>query len=181
MQDRHFLSEITQTARKLSGDWRARIGLAFVMLLILTSLVVHRFSAKDERINCTFQIARQENVPVVQGDAFKVDTCVELEVASTNSARTLGLSGRKSMDWDNGLLFDFHKPDEYCMWMKDMHFALDMMWLNEDKEIIYMIEDVTPDTYPKSFCGPAEARYVVEVNTGVVKAGDLQIHQRLRF
>lgn len=149
--------------------------------LLLISLIVHRFSPKETRLDCAFRVANSSEVPVTKGDAFKVDECVHLEVAATNSARTLGLSGRASMPADQGMLFDFYKPGEYCMWMKDMSFALDMMWLNEDKEIIYMIENVGPDTYPQSFCGPKEARYVVEVNAGVVKAADLHVKQRIRF
>lgn len=67
------------------------------------------------------------------------------------------------------------------MWMKDMNFSLDMIWLNEAKEIVDIKEDIKPETYPNAFCGPGTARYVVEVNTGVVRAGDLRIGQQLRF
>lgn len=152
-----------------------------VVALLCLVLIVYRFSPKSVQADCAFRIADSAVLPVTQGDAFKVTTCVQLEIASTNSARTLGLSGRKDMARDRGMLFDFGQPAEYCMWMKDMHFSLDMIWLNESKEIVYMIEGVTPDTYPKSFCGPASARYVVEVNSGIVKAADLHTGQRLKF
>jgi uncharacterized protein len=85
------------------------------------------------------------------------------------------------MDTDRGMLFDFGAPDQYCMWMKDMKFSLDMIWLNEQKEIVSLVENVSPQTYPKSFCGPKTAWYVVEVNAGIVSAADLRVGQRLNL
>lgn len=152
-----------------------------MVFLLLAGLIVYRFSPKTDSADCAFRISKNTQLPAVKGDAFRVDTCVKLEKAVTNSERTLGLSGRESLPADRGMLFDFQTPGEYCMWMKDMRFGLDMMWLNEQKEIIYIIEGVTPETYPKSFCGPAEGLYVVEVNAGIVKAADLRVGQRLRF
>lgn len=172
-------TELARSLRRLSQkQWIRFIALVLVIVLVI-SIVVYRYSPKYARASCPFRIA--DVVPETPGDAYRVNTCVKLDVASTNSARTLGLSGRKGMARDRGMLFDFAVADEYCMWMKDMHFSLDMLWLNESKEIVYIIEDVSPDTYPKSFCGPTDARYVVEVNSGVVKAGDLRIGQRLKF
>lgn len=155
--------------------------LAGVALLLVCGLIVHRFSAKSVYTECAFRIASSAVSPETKGDAHRVDTCVQLEETSSESERVLGLSGRRSMDRNQGMLFDFARPAEYCMWMKDMHFALDMLWLDERQEIVYMIENVTPDTYPKSFCGPKSAQYVVEVNSGIVKAADLHVGQRLRF
>ena len=181
MQNKEIVkTELAHSFKRLSGSWRFRIGAAALLLLILVSVVVHRFSPKTTVEDCAFRISTAA-LPEIKGDAFRVDTCVELDVASTNSARTLGLSGRKTMPQTHGMLFDFVVAAEYCMWMKDMHFGLDMIWLNEQKEIVYMIEGVTPDTYPKSFCGPGTARYVVEVNQGIVKAGDLHVGQHLNF
>jgi uncharacterized protein len=173
----------TELARKFKlwiRGWRG-ILLAVLLVWFSAALVVYRFSPKDTVDNCAFKIPTSAVNPETKGDAYKLDQCVRLEEASSNSERVLGLSGRKSMPKNSGMLFDFARPAEYCMWMKDMHFALDMIWLNSQQELVYMIEDVTPETYPKSFCGPKSARYVVEVGSGIVRAGDLRIGQRLRF
>lgn len=174
-------TELAHRIQKWTRSWRVRVVLAGFALLLVSGLVIYRYSPKEIETSCAFRIPESAASPETKGDAYRVDTCVSLELVSTNSERTLGLSGRSDMALDRGMLFDFKAPNEYCMWMKDMNFSLDMVWLNEQKEIVYMIEGVTPDTYPKSFCGPEEARYVIEVNTGIVKAADLRIGQRLRF
>lgn len=158
------------------------IVFAVVAVAVITGLaIVYRFSPKSSRTDCSFRIDESAVLPRTQGDAFSAATCVNLEVASTNSTRTLGLSGRPSMAMNQGMLFDFRQPGEYCIWMKDMKFALDIIWLSEEKEISQMIDNLTPDTYPKSYCGPPTSRYVVEVNSGVIKAADLHTGQRIKL
>lgn len=174
-------TELARNIKLWASRRRVRIALASGLSLVLVLLIFHRFSPKTAYVDCAFRIPDAALGPETQGDAYRLDNCVQLEVATTNSARTLGLSGRKSMGKDRGMVFDFGVPSEYCMWMKDMNFSLDMLWLNDNKEIVYMIEGVSPDTYPKSFCGADTARYIVEVNSGIIKAADLHVGQRLKF
>src|SRR5690606_9651917 len=95
--------ELARSIVRASRKPHVRIVVALLCLV----LIVYRFSPKSVQADCAFRIADSAVLPVTQGDAFKVTTCVQLEIASTNSARTLGLSGRKDMARDRGMLFDF--------------------------------------------------------------------------
>lgn len=174
-------TELAHNILRVAKQPWVRITVACVIVVLVLLFIAYRYSPKTSYTSCAFRVSKSTVDRETQGDAHRLDTCVRLEQAPTNSARTLGLSGRKSMDRSQGMLFDFGTSGEYCMWMKDMNFGLDMVWLDEQKEIVYMIEGVTPDTYPKSFCGPESARYVVEVNSGIVKAANLHVGQRLKF
>ncbi|MCA9332031.1 DUF192 domain-containing protein [Candidatus Saccharibacteria bacterium] len=175
------VTELVRSIQRSASSWRVRVMAVGFAVLLLMALIVYRFSPKTSYADCVFRISSSDVTPETQGDSNVLDNCVQLEKAASNSARTLGLSGRASMDRNKGMLFDFATSGEYCMWMKDMHFDLDMIWLNDQYEIVHMIEGVTPDTYPKSFCGPASARYVVELNSGIIKAADLHVGQRIRL
>jgi uncharacterized membrane protein (UPF0127 family) len=124
--------------------------------------------------DCAFKIP--ENPSVMPR---RMTQCVRLEQARTNSALTLGLSGRHSMPRDQGLLFVFAEPSKQCMWMKDMHFALDMLWLDDQHKIIHIEIDVKPESYPASYCGPSNTKYVVELNTDTVDQAGLHDGQIL--
>jgi len=174
-------TELARKIKRWTSPWHVRLVLALGGLLLLSLLVAYRYSPKNASVECVFRIPASAVSPETKGDAHRVDTCVHLEESSSESERILGLSGRRSMTQNEGMLFDFGRPGEYCMWMKDMYLTLDMLWLDQNQEIVYMIENVTPDTYPKSFCGPKSAQYVVEVNSGIVKAADLHVGQGLRF
>lgn len=106
------------------------------------------------------------------------DSCIALEVAATNQARIKGLSDRDQLN--GGMLFAFEDPQEQCFWMKDMKFPLDMIWLNEHKEIIKLEENVLPDSYPQTYCAD-NTKYVLEFNSGFVQTYGLKTGQRLQF
>ena len=106
--------------------------------------------------------------------------CISLEVVNTPATREQGLSTRKSIDVNKGMLFVFDKPQLACMWMKDMRFPIDMVWLNDKKRIVKTERGVSPDTFPAVFCAP-DTKYVLELAPGTVFVADMQIGQRLNF
>jgi uncharacterized membrane protein (UPF0127 family) len=73
------------------------------------------------------------------------------------------------------MLFVFDKSDRYGFWMKDMHFALDICWLDDSGKVISIARNVSADSYPKAFYPKKPARMVIEANAGVfnfVQEGD---------
>ncbi len=105
----------------------------------------------------------------------------DLEYATTPQARATGLSGRKEMAADHGMLFVYDKPEKTCMWMKDMGFALDIIWLDYDSRVIHIKTFVSPNTYPADFCPPTLAGYVIELKAGQVKRAKVTLGQHLSF
>lgn len=108
-------------------------------------------------------------------------TTVHLEISASQAAQEKGLSGRATMPDSQGMLFVFAKPAATCFWMKGMRFALDIVWLNSHKQVVYVQQNVAPQTYPKSFCPKGTARYVVELNAGQVRRLGISAGQTLYF
>jgi len=100
-------------------------------------------------------------------------TSLRLEVADTDATRTLGLSGRESLDSDAGMLFRFDSPGIYPFWMKDMKFPLDMVWIADGKvvDVVTLRPPVPTELIPPSHIPVAKANLVLELNAG--KAADL--------
>ncbi len=99
---------------------------------------------------------------------------IKVEMADSQAERTLGLSGRESITDDQGLLFVFEESsDRNCFWMKDMRFSIDMIWMNDEKEVVTIAENVSPQTYPETFCPVSPAKYGLELSSG--NANSLQI------
>lgn len=121
----------------------------------------------------------QNTSDTIEPNLFIGANVFSLEVADTEVQRVKGLSDRNSLDENNAMLFVFSGTDEQCMWMKDMSFALDIVWLNEDKQITRIGKNITPDTYPQAFCGDGE--YVLEFVAGTAENNSLKIGQNLNF
>jgi uncharacterized membrane protein (UPF0127 family) len=116
----------------------------------------------------------------LDGTSVKVGSeRLQLERVSTPEAREKGLSGRNSLPKDQGMLFVFAAPSQYCLWMKDMKFNIDIIWLDPAKKVIKIEENVAPSTYPNTFCPDKDAQYVIEVNAGVAKTTGIKLGAQL--
>ncbi len=76
-------------------------------------------------------------------DLWIADTYVHAEVANTNSKRAKGLSGRSGLEEGEGLLLLFERRQSHGIWMKEMTFPIDIIWLDEGKVV-----DIAPDVSP---------------------------------
>ncbi len=107
---------------------------------------------------------------------------IKLEWLDSSQERILGLSGRESIAKDVGLLFVFERSStQNCFWMKDMKFSIDMVWLDEAKQVVTVSPDVSPDTYPDSFCPDSSAKYGLEIGAGQAEVLGIERGVRLSF
>jgi hypothetical protein len=72
------------------------------------------------------------------------------------------------------MLFVFEKPGRYGFWMPDMHYPIDILWLDDQYSVVAAARSVAPESYPDTFMPPVPARYVLETSPGVIK-GDFPI------
>ncbi len=106
---------------------------------------------------------------------------ISLIVVSTSETRTKGLGNLETLSQDSAMLFTFDEPDRYGIWMKDMKFSIDILWLDEKGKIIYIENDISPNTYPKVFTPIEKSSYVLEANAGFVKKNNLIVGKVLNF
>jgi len=91
---------------------------------------------------------------------------VKVDVADTAAEQEQGLGGRDGLKEDHAMLFAFDNNTKHFFWMKDMRFAIDMIWLDKDGKVIYIEKNLAPETYPALF-GPKESSlYVLETVAG---------------
>ena len=102
-------------------------------------------------------------------------------VADTEVARQKGLSGRSGLAPDEGMLFVFPQDGKYAFWMKDMRFSIDIVWLSRDGAVVYMVQNASPDTYPRDFVPREPARYVLELPAGFVSRNNVAIGDIVRL
>ena len=104
---------------------------------------------------------------------------ISLLLAETPLARARGLSDTKVLPEDQAMLFVFQEAGIYAFWMKDMLFAIDIIWLDEFGEIVFVVENATPESYPKNFLPDKPARFVLEATTGFVSKNSLKVGERI--
>ena len=68
------------------------------------------------------------------------------QIAATENQKSLGLSYTKQIDDNAGMLFIFSDSDVRNFWMRDMYFDLDIIWLDENKDVVGFFERVPSTT-----------------------------------
>ncbi len=91
-----------------------------------------------------------------------------VEIANTTQTRSTGLSYRKYMPKETGLLFVFEQSGRPGIWMKDMLFPIDIYWFDKDFKLVDARYSISPETYPDVFYPKADVVYVLETPAGVL-------------
>jgi hypothetical protein len=156
----------------------ALLLLAGVILLVaLGSLSWLQLGNKNDVSKPCVGDARLEKLTVRNNS-----TALTAEIARTAADRYQGLSGRNCLDVNQAMLFVFDIPDDYCFVMRDMQFAIDIIWLDEDKRIVTIKNNATPNSYPsESFCPTTPAQYVLEVGKGLAESLQWQNGEQFVF
>ncbi len=98
--------------------------------------------------------------------------CFYVELAKTAEERSRGLMFRESLELNKGMLFMFEKEGNYSFWMRDTPIPLDIIWIDKNKEIVFIKRDFQP-CEKELPCLPADpgknAKYVLEVNGGIAE------------
>lgn len=104
---------------------------------------------------------------------------ITAELAETIFERSRGLSGRQSIGSGEGMLFLFDTVEPHTMWMKDMAFPIDILWI-KNGIIVDMEESVRPeqgvsDTMLKRYSSDIPAELVLELPAGFAKMHSILI------
>jgi len=103
----------------------------------------------------------------------------KIEIADSESLRIKGLSGRKNLTQDRGMLFIFPTAGFYHFWMKEMNFPLDFIWINNNK-VIDLTQNVpipknVSDSELPTYTSSTPADKILEVNSGIVAALNISV------
>jgi len=109
------------------------------------------------------------------------DAVLIAEVADDGEERKLGLGNHESLGENEGMLFVFDKPDKYAIWMQDVEFPIDVIWLNANKEVVYIENEMKPNSYPSKFRPADSALYVIEAPAGFVKENSISNGQKANW
>jgi uncharacterized membrane protein (UPF0127 family) len=104
------------------------------------------------------------------------DGVFKARVADSPDEREKGLSGTPQLAQDQALLFVYDRDDEWSIWMKDMSYSIDIVWLDKDKKVVHIVKNAQPESYPhESFSPNQSARYIVEFVAGTVDKKTINI------
>jgi uncharacterized membrane protein (UPF0127 family) len=90
---------------------------------------------------------------------------IKVSIASDRFGRALGLSHLSSFP-EHPLLFIFNVPGRHSFHMKDMHFPLDIVFINDAGQVVFVAYNQVPDDEVFArpmIVPPMPAKYVLEI------------------
>ena len=116
---------MVEFSKIISGKWRSGLVLLFVILVLGVAFsIIYGGNLKQTKI-------------------FIGDRFIYADVAETPESRSQGLSFRRSLGVNEGMLFIFDTLGNYGFWMKDMNFPIDIVWI-KGNEVIGVEENIAP-------------------------------------
>ena len=132
-----------------------------------------------DRVTSKGSVATQGIVP---GKSFELNGVkINLLIADTEAKRVQGLSGHAPLAQNEAMLFVFPNESDWGIWMKDMIFPLDILWLDKDMRVITAEQNVSPATYPNVFRPNTPALYVIEANAGFIERNRIVYQEQLKI
>lgn len=109
------------------------------------------------------------------GTGSKASKTYKLETVTTEQDQTKGLSGRQALQEGSGMHFKYEATAERCIWMKDMRFSIDVIWVDNRNRIVSAVQNMSPSSYPQKYC--AQAVSVIELPAGTIREQGLRTGQ----
>lgn len=132
-------------------------------------------NVEDEETTEKFLIEEGE-LTILRTDGMEVR--VDVEIVDTEEERAQGLMYRESMGTYSGMLFVFEEEANNSFWMKNTKISLDLIFLNQEKIIIDIIENAQPcieGHICPSLRPQFEYMYCLEVNSGFVEENRVEV------
>jgi len=127
------------------------VFIIFVLVLFFSLLFLKEVFFEGEKIVSFFN----EGIKVAE---------IEAEVADSSGERRRGLSGRKELA---SMIFVFPDEKERSFWMKDMNFALDIVFLDKNYNIVKIIKSAEPCSDDcSSLMSEQPSQFVIELEQG---------------
>ena len=127
----------------------------------------------------------EENKPHNISEVCFESNCFNVEIADTSEKRETGLMNRKYLKPNSGMLFSFEEENKYNFWMKNVLIPLDMIWIDQNRKVVFIKENAEPckteDNECETFVSDKKAKYVLEISGGMSEEIELNIGDEVEF
>ncbi|WP_394335750.1 DUF192 domain-containing protein [Robiginitalea sediminis] len=151
---------------------------AFLLLMVTGCQEEKKNPIKTETISFT----KEGELQVLRAGTDSVLADLDIEIAETDYETQTGLMYRESMEDTQAMWFVFETEAMHSFYMKNTLFPLDILFVNEELEIVTVAKNAQPLDEAGISSG-VPVRYVLEIKAGLadkwgISEGDLIRYSR---
>ena len=155
-----------------------------IIAAILVGMMLQSYGCKDTSGNkiLTKEVTftKEGELSIKKAATDSVVAQLDIEFAETEYETQTGLMYRKSMLPNRAMLFIFEDESQRSFYMKNTEFALDIIYINSDYEIVSIQKNAKPFD-KSSLPSEAPAQYVLEVKAGQSDIWGLEVGDVIQF
>jgi len=153
--------------------------IGFILVLSISVLAI--YNCKDDKKAITqteVHFKKEGELIITKSDTTKV--ILDIEIADTEFDIQTGLMYRNTMATNQGMLFVFEDETERYFYMKNTKIPLDLIYINANNNIVSFQKNAKPFD-ETSLPSNAPAKYVLEINSGLVDTWNISIGDKITF
>ncbi|PWH83324.1 hypothetical protein DIS18_01865 [Algibacter marinivivus] len=152
----------------------------YILLTVLFSLIFISCMDNKKAIKQTEITFTKEGELTIFKASDATQIHLDIEIADTDFDIQTGLMYRSSMEKKQGMLFVFEDERERFFYMKNTKIPLDLIYISSDTSIVSFQKNANPFD-ESSLPSNAPAKYVLEVNAGLVDTWGVLVGDRISF
>ena len=160
-----------RTAKTELGRKKVRKFWFFVPLLLLVGVL----ALPRDKPECSESYSKDTVITLPNSNSLNT------QVSDSEIERELGLGGKACISNTSAMLFVFDNPGYYGIWMKGMHFTIDIVWLDGSKTVTHIERNVSPGAYPHIYTPSKQSIYVIELHADQANELGLDIGSQLSW
>lgn len=125
------------------------------------------------------QEIKNKQIDFAEGTVRIDDDVIKVEIAESRADKQRWLMFREErLPLNSAMILVYEKSDLYSMWLLNIEYNLDLIWINENGNIVYMVKDAEPckNTFDAASCtykNTKAAKYIIAAASGFIEEHDI--------
>jgi uncharacterized protein len=122
---------------------------------------------------------KHKNTAFPEGTIRIDQDVIKVEIAESDADKQRWLMFREQqLPFNSAMILVYEKSDLYSMWLLNIEYDLDLMWFDEEGNIVYIVKDASPckntlDTANCTYKNIKPAKYVVAATSGFINQHEI--------
>ncbi|HZB15771.1 MAG TPA: DUF192 domain-containing protein [Nitrososphaeraceae archaeon] len=125
------------------------------------------------------QEIKNKQIDFAEGTIIIDDDVIKVEIAESRADKQRWLMFREErLPLNSAMILVYEKSDLYSIWLLNIEYNLDLIWINENGNIVYMVKDAEPckNTFDAASCtykNTKAAKYIIAAASGFIEEHDI--------
>lgn len=128
---------------------------------------------------------KNKNIDFPKGTIKINEDTINVEIADSPAHRQRWMMFRQDrLPVDTAMILVYDRPDLYPLWLLNIQYNLDLIWVNENGNVVYLVNDVPPcenalDQAKCTYKNTQPAKYIIASSSGFITQHKINLKSKM--